>query len=130
MIPSFPGNRSASTAIYFLLTEGDFSAFHRIRSDEVWHFYHGDALEIFELLEDGSIKLHRLGKNLERGEVFQSIVHAGHWFASRLAAGGKFSLAGCTVAPGFDFSDFELAEKKKLLGEYARHRELILSLIR
>ena len=130
LFPVFAGTRAASTAIYFLLTAEDFSAFHRIHSDEIWHFYFGDTLEIFELSADGLMKYHRLGKHLELGEVFQSVVLAKNWFASRLMPGGKFALAGCTVAPGFDFSDFELADRGKLVTEFPMHRELILSLTR
>ncbi len=122
----FKGERSFSTGIYFLLESHHFSAFHRIQSDEMWHFYAGEALEVFVIYpESGNLDLIRLGQNPENGEVFQAVVPAGTWFASRPAAGGLYALVGCTVSPGFDFEDFEMAEREKLSLKFPQHRDLI-----
>ena len=122
--------RAASTGIYFLLEHGNFSAFHRIASDEMWHFYAGDALEVLELLETGELVTTLLGMTLAKGETFQHMVKANTWFASRVVEGGAFALVGCTVAPGFDFSDFQLADRVELSRQYPIHREVIATLTR
>jgi predicted cupin superfamily sugar epimerase len=124
----FSGDRPFSTAIYFLLTQENFSAFHRIKSDECWHFYEGDALLVHVIKEDGNYELIQLGSNTINGEVYQAIVPAGAWFASESV--GAYSFVGCTVAPGFDFTDFELAEKNALLGLYPNQHALIERLCR
>jgi len=130
-LPSgFKGPRSASTAIYFLLEPGMFSAFHRIQSDELWHFYAGDPLLVHVIDEDGEYSQIQLGPSHDAGEVFQANVAAGCWFAAELKPGGEFALVGCTVAPGFDFADFEIASRARLAGTYPRHSELIHRLTR
>ncbi|GHB84265.1 cupin domain-containing protein [Persicitalea jodogahamensis] len=122
----FGGSRSFSTAIYFLLEGHHFSALHRIQSDEVWHFYAGDPLEVFVIHpESGALEIIRLGPDPEAGEVFQAVVPAGTWFGSRPVAGAAYSLVGCTVAPGFDFADFELAERETLLAQFPQHRVVV-----
>lgn len=125
---AFRGNRNASTAIYFLLKEGQFSALHRIASDELWHFYEGHTLHIYEIRPEGKLMKHVLGKDLEKGESFQCVVKAGSWFGSRCEVPGGFSLVGCTVAPGFDFEDFVLADRQTLSEEFPQYRELIVEL--
>ena len=127
---SFSGDRSYSTSIYFLLEKGQFSAFHRIASDEIWHFYFGDPLHVYEIDRDGRLQIHRLGPDADRGEVFQAVIRAGHWFASAPADGSEYSLAGCTVAPGFDFADFALADRNTLINEYPQHADLVTRLTR
>lgn len=127
---SFGGQRNISTSIYFLLEKGQFSAFHRIASDECWHFYFGDPLLIFEIMADGNLTTHRLGTAIENGEHFQTMIRAGSWFASVPAEGSEYSLVGCTVSPGFDFADFELADGSSLSRQYPRHAELIGKLTR
>ena len=122
--------RNVCTAIYFLLEAGNFSAFHRIKSDEIWHFYAGQALEVLELLPDGELCCTRLGSDILRGEIPQYVVPADTWFASRVADGGTFSLVGCTVAPGFDFADFQLARRQELLEIFPQHRQIITELTR
>lgn len=122
--------RSVSTGIYFLLEKNNFSAFHKIQSDEMWHFYAGQALEVLELKERGELGCTRLGSDILGGEVHQHVVRANTWFASRVAAGGSFSLVGCTVAPGFDFSDFCLADRAMLLAEFPQHSQTIAELTR
>lgn len=126
----FGGDRPFSTAICFLLEAGNYSAFHRIKSDECWHFYAGEALEIFILLPGGELKKILLGNDIAGGQFFQYVVPAGCWFASRPAAGAAFAFVGCTVSPGFDFADFEMAEADALSREYPAHRLLIQSLCR
>jgi predicted cupin superfamily sugar epimerase len=122
--------RSVSTGIYFLLEKNNFSAFHKIKSDEMWHFYAGQALEVLELNERGELGCTRLGSDILGGEVHQHVVPANTWFASRLAAGGSFSLVGCTVAPGFDFADFCLADQALLLAAFPQHSQTIAELTR
>lgn len=121
----FVGARSFGTAIYFLLESHHISALHRISSDEVWHFYAGGALDIFVIAPTGELILIRLGNKPEEGNVFQAVVPAGCWFGSKPALGTDFSLVGCTVAPGFDFTDFEMASQEELLQEFPQHREVI-----
>ena len=126
----FEGKRNACTSIYFMLTKGNFSAFHKIKSDEMWHFYDGDSISIFVLTVEGEIEEIKLGLNFENGETPQAVVPAGAWFASRVSGVGEFALVGCTVAPGFDFQDFELANRQELLSQYPKHAELITELTR
>jgi predicted cupin superfamily sugar epimerase len=117
----FNGARSISTAIYFLLEAGQCSHLHRIRSDEVWHFYAGDPLDVVEIDATGGLKTTRLGA----GGVYQHVVPAAVWFGAIPAEGGRFALVGCTVAPGFDFADFELADRAALAAEYPAHQDWI-----
>ncbi|VXB20454.1 conserved hypothetical protein [Burkholderia sp. 8Y] len=118
--------RSASTAIYYLLCEGAHSAWHRIRSDEVWHFHAGDPLLVHVLDAHGVLTTHKLGNMLlTEDAVFQAVVNAGDWFAAQCSAASGASLVGCTVAPGFEFSEFELANCDELKARYPQHRELI-----
>ncbi len=117
--------RNYSTAIYFLLEKNNFSAFHKIKSDELWHFYTGDILEVIEITKQGKLKITELGPC-----NFQYCVPAGNWFGSRVKKGGNFSLVGCTVAPGFDFKDFEMAKRDGLLKEFPGHAFIIGELTR
>ena len=130
-IPSgFDGQRNYSTAIYFLLQQGDFSGFHKIKSDECWHFYAGSTLWIHVINADGRLERIELGSDIANGESFQAYVPATCWFASEPAPGTGFALVGCTVAPGFDFNDFELAEAAVLSREFPQHSSLIGRLCR
>jgi predicted cupin superfamily sugar epimerase len=114
--------RSASTAIYYLLCDGAHSAWHRIKSDEVWQFYAGEPLHVHVLDESGALVTHRLGNALtHRGTVFQAVVPAGLWFAAECADPATFALVGCTVAPGFEFTEFELADVDALKAQYPQH---------
>ena len=126
----FNGDRHFSTAIYFLLKQGNFSAFHRIQSDECWHFYAGNPLLVHVIHPDGKYELLKLGNQITDGETFQAVVPAGSWFASETAPGGIFSFVGCTVAPGFDFADFELAKANELSDQFPENRDLIYRLCR
>lgn len=121
----FAGNRSFCTAIYYLLQQGDHSVFHRIKSDECWHFYEGETLLLHVIENDGNYLYIKLGKDIAAGETFQFVVHANIWFAAEPAPGSRFSLAGCTVSPGFDFADFEIADKENLLANFPQHAQII-----
>jgi predicted cupin superfamily sugar epimerase len=123
--------RCASTAIYYLLCDGAYSAWHRIRSDELWHFHAGAPLHVHVLDQRGGLTTHRLGNALESADVlFQAVVPAGCWFAAECAEQGGFALVGCTVAPGFEFSDFELADAAALGARCPEHTDLIERLAR
>lgn len=124
--------RSASTCIYYLLCDDAYSAWHRIRSDEVWHFYAGDPIDVHVLDAAGRLVSHRLGNALARDDAaFQVIVPAGCWFAAERPAlpddaePNGFAFVGCTVAPGFEFSEFELGDIETLVGQYPSHAALI-----
>jgi predicted cupin superfamily sugar epimerase len=118
--------RSASTAIYYLLCDGAHSAWHRINSDEVWHFYAGEPLNVHVLDEAGALITHKLGNALTHSDaVFQAVVPAGLWFAAECADPTTFALVGCTVAPGFEFSEFELADVDALKVQFPRHAAFI-----
>ncbi len=121
----FGGDRAASTAIYFLLEGENFSAFHRLRSDEVWHFYAGDPLVVHVIEPEGNYSRILLGRDLEAGQVLQAVVRVGCWFASHVADWKSFAVVGCTVAPGFEFEDFEMGKREELVAKYAQHRGLI-----
>lgn len=122
---AFTGQRNACTHIYFLLEQKGFSAFHRIQSDELWHFYDGDPLVIYEIEADGTLNEHKLGPHATKGQSFFCVIKAGNWFGSRVDDGGAYGLAGCTVSPGFDFADFEMAQKDNLIMTYPQHESLI-----
>lgn len=123
----YKGERSFSTAIYFLLRSQDRSVFHRIQSDELWHFYAGTALLIY-VFEQGELKIYPLGPDPEKGDLLQVVIPAGCWFGAVTEKPESYSLCGCTVAPGFDFVDFEMATRSALLKEFPGHREVILAL--
>lgn len=119
----FSGNRSFATAIYFLLEEGNFSAFHKIKSDEIWHFYDGSPVLIHTIDNDGTLITYKLGNSPIDGVFPQITIPANTWFASEST--GNFSLVGCTVSPGFDFNDFEMANRKMLVNLFEKHRAII-----
>ncbi len=117
--------RNYSTAIYFLLRSGELNALHKIKSDEVWHFYDGSPLIVYEIDRAGKLKENILGLNVEKGESPVVVIEAGNWFCAELAETNSFTLAGCTVSPGFDFDDFELANKSELSERFPQHKEFI-----
>lgn len=121
----FEGERSYSTSIYFLLRGHECSHLHRLCSDEVWHFYDGVALNIYIIHPAGNLEIIRLGKNIESGEKLQAVVPAGVWFGAKPVIEDGYSLTGCTMAPGFDFNDFELGNRKELLTSYPHLKDLI-----
>lgn len=117
--------RSFSTSIYFLLQNHEFSAFHRLKSDEIWHFYEGSALTIIAISPGGNLTKTYLGNNPDKGERFQLLIRKGFWFTASLNVTESYSLVGCTVSPGFDFEDFELGKRIELEKRFPQHKELI-----
>lgn len=111
----YSGKRNYSTCIYFLLTSDKFSAFHRIKQDEIWHFYDGSPVRIHMISEDGKYFNVVVGRDLDNDEVPQYVVEGGDWFAAEVVEDDSFSLVGCTVSPGFDFQDFEMSTRKELV---------------
>ena len=128
--PEFTGERYFSTAIVFLLKENDFSALHRLKQDEMWHFYLGGALRLVMISPDGKFSETILGQNMAAGDVVQTVVPAGCWFGAKPTEGAAFSFVGCTVAPGFDFADFELAKRPELLSQFPDLKTIILEFTR
>lgn len=126
----YAGSRSFCTAILYLLPRGEFSAWHRLRSDELWHFHDGCPLLLHSLAPDGQLVTVLLGTSSEYSEVPQACVPAGWWFAAEPSDQGAYSLVGATVAPGFEFDDFELAERTTLTAQFPQHVELIRKLTR
>jgi uncharacterized protein len=127
---NFIGNRNYSTCIYFLLTSKAFSAFHMIRQDEIWHFYDGSALQLHMISPEGNYSYAVIGKEINNGQVPQFVVPASTWFAASVLEKESFALLGCTVAPGFDFSDFTLADRNYLIIAFPQHKEVITRLTR
>lgn len=126
------GARAVSTGIYFLLRAGEVSHLHKIDADEMWHFYAGDPLNVYCLHENGRAPILHLGPDAKAGQWFQGVVPAGVWFGAELAetkntgsAAQGYSLMGCTVAPGFEFSGFELAKRSVLTQAFPQHAEMI-----
>lgn len=123
--PDYSGDRNTSTMIYFLLTADTFSAFHRILQDEAWHFYAGDTITLHTIDMAGVHEKHLIGADFEKGEVPQLMVKGGDWFAASISKPDGYALVGCTVSPGFDFQDFELADRKKMSSQFPAHSSLI-----
>ena len=119
------GKRSFYTAIYFLLKGKHASTFHRIKSDEVWHFYAGSGLYIHIINPTGKYSEINLGPYPDKGQVFQCVIKRNHWFGATVKDEKGFTLVGCTVSPGFDFADFELADRNKLLRLCPREKSII-----
>ncbi len=130
-LPSrYSGARAAGTAIYYLLEPSTFSEMHLLISDEVFHFYFGDPVEMLQLWPDGSSRVVRLGSNLADGVLPQLVVPKGVWQGSRLVSGGNVALLGCSVSPGFDYADYETGERAELVREYPESAALITALTR
>jgi predicted cupin superfamily sugar epimerase len=121
----YSGSRAFSTVIYFLLKSGEPSRFHRLQSDEIWHFYAGSSLTIHQIVADGEYLETILGGSIESGESYQAVIHEHTWFAAEVNQADSYSLIGCTVAPGFDFADFELGERVSLLAAFPQHEKII-----
>jgi predicted cupin superfamily sugar epimerase len=120
----YNGPRSISTSIYFLLPGDHFSAFHRIQSDETWHFYSGCGLEVFIFGPDNIYKKIVLGPDGSDSPKFQYTIFRNHWFAAKPLQSDSYSLLGCTVAPGFDFGDFEMGKYNELAATFPQHADL------
>ena len=121
----YDGPRHACTAIYYLLVGDEFSSFHRIKSDELWHFYAGSSLTLYIIGTDGKLNKIRLGTDIDSGETFQGVVKSGSWFAASINDHDSYSLVGCTVSPGFDSRDWELGEFEILNKAYPQHKSII-----
>jgi len=124
----YDGDRNFSTSIYFLLKGDEFSSFHKIKSDETWHFYVGSTLELYVLNDNAHLTRHLLGLDFDNGEQLQVTISRNRLFGARVTDKNSFALLGCTVAPGFHFNDFELAERSTLLEQFPEHREIIKAL--
>ena len=120
--------RSVATAIYYLLTDDSFSAFHCISSDEIFHFYCGDPVEMYTISPEGTLRRSVLGANLNAEMNPQIIVPAGIWQAARLSTGGTYALLGTTVSPGFDFADYQHGKRDHLLSHFPQHAAIISEL--
>ena len=126
----YAGPRWTGTAIYYLLEPETFSEMHRLKSDEIFHFYAGDQVEMLQLKEGGDGVVVRIGNRLAEGERPQVVVARGIWQGSRLAPGGDWALLGCTVSPGFEFEDYETGSREQLCAGWPEFRELLCRLTR
>ncbi len=126
----FSGGRAYSTAIYYLLESKDVSSMHRLDSDEQWFHLDGSALTVHSISPNGNYIQHHIGKNLDAGEMPYAVVPHGNWFGGTVDEADSFALVGCIVAPGFDFDDFELVKREKLIERFPQHKELITKLTR
>ena len=126
----YKGDRNFCTCIYFLLTSDSFSAFHKIRQDEIWHFYQGAPIELHQIAPSGHYSKSVVGNNITAGHMPQLVVPGGNWFAAGIPEPYSYALVGCTVAPGFDFQDFILADRNTLIAQFPEHSEIIKSYTR
>ena len=124
----FEGKRMLYTSIYFLLTSNDVSHFHRLQSDELWYYHAGSPLSVHMIDENGEYTEHKLGLDLENGEVPQVLVPKNTIFGSSVKDRETFSLVGCMVSPGFEYQDFELFTQEELLLKYPEHKEIIVKI--
>jgi len=129
-LPGYRAPRNLGTSIYFLLRDDEFSALHRIKQDELWHFYAGSALTVHVIDSAGDYCPLHMGPDPEAGQLPQALVPGGSLFGASLVEGKGYALVGCTCIPGFDFADFQMPEREELLRRYPRHRELIVRLTR
>ena len=124
----YNGKRSFSTSIYFLLDGKEVSTFHKLKSDEIWHFYDGGSVKIYVINVDGNLEEKILGNNLNNNETLQTVIKKNCWFGAELIDKSSFCLVGCTVAPGFDFHDFEAGKRLRLLEQFPEFSHIILRL--
>jgi len=124
----YTSDRSIATAIYYLLTPETKSLMHRLPTDEIFHFYLGDPVQMLQLSPNGDGRVIEVGHDITSGQSLQVVVPAGTWQGSRLVAGGRYALMGTTVAPGFEFSDYEPGKREELIRQYPKFRELIAAL--
>ncbi len=126
----FVGARDVAALIYFLLPGDSYSALHRIRQDEAWHFYAGAPLTLHQIAPDGTYTTATLGRAVEKGHRLHTVVPAGTWFGATVTDETGYALVGCTTAPAFDFADFTLADRADLAEAHPQHRALIERLTR
>ena len=116
--------RSFSSSIYYLLESNEFSAFHRLKSDEIWHFYEGTSLNLLIIFPRGDFRKVVMGRDTDSNEVYQALIPKGCWFAAHVPGMDSFSLVGCTVAPGFDFEDYEMGKRDELIMLFPKFADL------
>ena len=126
----YESSRNYSTCIYFLLTSDNFSALHRIKQDEIWHFYDGSPIRLHMISASGVHTEQIIGRDLDKGELPQFVVPGGYWFGAEVVNADSYSLVGCTVSPGFDFNDFELKSKDDLSELFPQQADIIAKLTR
>lgn len=126
----YSSSRPFATSIIFLITSENFSAFHQLKSDEVWHFYDGSTLSLYTINTQGELSTYKLGRNIREGEQLQVIMPHSQWFAGEVAAPNSHALVGCSVSPGFDYDDFILGEKENLCKAFPQHKTIISRLTR
>jgi uncharacterized protein len=119
-------NRHLSTSIYYLLRSDNVSKFHQLLSDEIWYYHYGSSVNIYIIDQNGNLKIQKLGPQIEKGHMLQVIIKKGLIFGASIDNADSFSLFGCMVSPGFDFKDFKLISRQKLLEKYPQHKEAIL----
>ena len=124
-LPGFSGSRAYSTAILYLMRAEDKSCLHRIKQDEVWHFYLGGPMRLVMISPAGEFSEVSLGQNIAAGQYVQYCVPRGCWFGACPLPGSPYTFVGCTVAPAFDFEDFELGKREQLLAQYPAFKEII-----
>ena len=122
----YESERNCSTSIFYLLKSGQISTFHRLKSDEIVHFYYGSYMMYYIINENGDLQKIKLGSNPENGEALQALMRGGSWFASYVESPKSFALIGCTVSPGFDFRDFEISDRAKMLALFPNHKDIIV----
>ncbi len=127
---AYDSKRNYSTAIYFLLTSDTFSAFHKIKQDEFWHFYKGSCIKLHQISPEGAYKCVLIGADLTAGQVPQYVVPGGYWFAAEVLQKNSFALVGCTVSPGFDFADFVLPSRQEMKDLFPQHSDVFERLCR
>ncbi|HOV11429.1 MAG TPA: cupin domain-containing protein [Bacteroidales bacterium] len=120
----YQAGRCIATSIYFLLKSGQISAFHRLKSDEIWHFYSGSPVRVYIIDPAGNLSEKILGRDILNNEFLQLVIPHGCWFAAEVTVGASYSLIGCNVAPGFDFYDFELGAKAALTACFPAYSQL------
>jgi uncharacterized protein len=121
----YKSEHSFATSIYFLLKSDQISTFHRLKSDEIWYFYDGSPITVYIIDKEGKLSQNIVGRNILNNEQLQLVIPHECWFAAKVVRKDSYTLVGCNVAPGFDFNDFELAEKSELIECFPQHQELI-----
>ncbi len=125
----YNSDRCFFTSIFFLITENSFSAFHKLQTDEIWHFYEGNPVELFIITQNRELLKIVLGDKPEYGMRYTHLVEKNCWLAAKLES-GNYALTGCTVAPGFEYEDLEMGDRKKLVNEFPEYKEIIERLTR
>jgi uncharacterized protein len=126
----YDGPRALASLIYYLLRSNEFSCFHRLKSDEIWHYYAGSSLTLFIIDDGGNLLQKKLGDDPEKGQAFQVLIRHGNWFGAIVDDPGSYTLAGCMVAPGFEYGDFQLGDRRELVELFPEHRFIIERLTR